>query len=377
MSGCAVLLFLISIYMVIVMAIEEIDSKVNMISENIHAIDSKVNMMSKNIHAIDRAMLSDKAEEICTEKKSDEERSIAICQWIAENISNRTYEFEKNGVKNEPFSWYAVRSGLCSARSYICVEMAEIMNMEAHIMNLYDFPTTQDGHTCVEIYYDEEWHFFDPTSGGYFRNKDGKIMSLDEMHSNPQEAMDGIICSENALDQVDNFERMTSYFSEESLRNLRSYGVMDRKEPAFVYPIVDLAEISGIEIGSLDKDRADVYDEGGRHQLSQYLDYGLASPNVNVNIQTKWEFTNCKSEKYYLEYYFYDGQDAEFRVISENAEVVTGDTLVIEKNTDKEGVWRIEFIPAEKECMLWIAHDNLEAGNGAFVDSIRIGRVIE
>lgn len=348
------------------------------LEDKIERLDHQLSSIQKNLNTTNVAVMTDKVEEICAGKNSAEDKMLAICEWICANISNREYEYEENNVKNDVFSWFATRSGLCNARANICVEMAGYLNLEAHVMNLYDFPNAQSGHSTAEVYYDGKWHFFDPTNGGYFRDKDGEIMSLEEMRAKPKEAMDGMVVFEKTLDDSTdgyNFERMNWYYSEESLGSMRSYAIKGREYETIVYPTVDMKKTTALSIGEIDNNDEDVRVEGMEQDLSQFLAFALAKPSYGGNIQTKWELKNCENKKYYLKYYFYGGETGELRVIGENAEIVSNELLNIENTADESGngIWEIEFVPSDEACNIWITHDYMEAGVGAFIDKIELG----
>ncbi len=253
--------------------------------------------------------------------------------------------------------------------------MIAFLNLNARIMNLYDFPSPQNGHSAVEVYYDEKWHFLDPTNGGYFKNREGDIMSLEEMSRNPEEAVAGMVVFEETLDKSNNYERMNYHYTVENLKGIRSYAPMSRSETAVVYPMVDMGLNETWQIGMLDDSDEDVRLEGMELNLSQYLNFGLAVPNIDADVQTEWSFTNCDAGKeYYLEYDYYGGAMGEFQAVSDKAKIMEGDTLKIEEDADEngKGTWRIVFIPDSEECTIRIRHDYMEAGIGAKIDRIRI-----
>ncbi len=345
------------------------------LTEDINSIQVSIYNLQGNINALNNAVLAEKVESICEGKKSNEEKVIAVAKWVCENISNREYDYPKNNVQNSLFGWFSTRSGLCNARADICVNMIAFLNLNARIMNLYDFPSPQNGHSAVEVYYDEKWHFLDPTNGGYFKNREGDIMSLEEMSRNPEEAVAGMVVFEETLDKSNNYERMNYHYTVENLKGIRSYAPMSRSETAVVYPMVDMGLNETWQIGMLDDSDEDVRLEGMELNLSQYLNFGLAVPNIDADVQTEWSFTNCDAGKeYYLEYDYYGGAMGEFQAVSDKAKIMEGDTLKIEEDADEngKGTWRIVFIPDSEECTIRIRHDYMEAGIGAKIDRIRI-----
>ena len=344
------------------------------LSEKIGDLQFGINYLQGNMGALNNAVLAEKVEEICAGKNSDEEKAIAAAQWICENISNREYDYLTNNVQHNTFGWFATRSGLCNSRAGIFVDMMGFLNLDARIMNLYDFPLAQGGHSAAEVYYDGTWHFLDPTYGGYFKNQDGEIMSLEEMHQNPEEAIAGMVVFEGTLDKVDNYERMSYNYTVESLESICSYAPMSRSETAVVYPVVDMGLNEVWQIGELDDSDEDVRVDGLELNLSSYLNFGLAAPYIEADVQTEWGFINCDAGKtYYLEYYYYGGKTGEFQAVGDKVRIVEGDTLKIEETDESENrVWRIGFIPDAAECTIRIGHDYMENSAGANIDRICI-----
>ena len=348
------------------------------LTEMINSIQASIYSLQGNMNTLNNAVLADKVEEICEGKSSDEEKAIAVAQWICSNVANREYDYPKNNVQNSTFGWFATRNGLCNARANIFIEMMGFLNLDARIMNLYDFPSAQSGHSAAEVYYDDKWHFLDPNSGGYFRSRNGAIMSLEEMRKNPEEAMAGMVVFEETLDKVDNYERMNDYYTVDSLGAIRSYAPMSRSETAVVYPTVDMGVNEAWQIGELNDNDEDVRLDGMELDLSQYLNFGLALPTTDADVQTEWSFTNCDAgRKYYLEYDYYGGAMGEFQAVGDKAKIMEGDTLKIEEDADEngKGTWRIVFIPDSEECTIRIRHDYMEARVGAKIDRIRINNI--
>ena len=149
---------------------------------------------------------------------------------------------------------------------------------------------------------------------------------------------------------------------------------MSRSETAVVYPVVDMGLNEVWQIGELDDSDEDVRVDGLELNLSSYLNFGLAAPYIEADVQTEWGFINCDAGKtYYLEYYYYGGKTGEFQAVGDKVRIVEGDTLKIEETDESENrVWRIGFIPDAAECTIRIGHDYMENSAGANIDRICI-----
>lgn len=331
-------------------------------------------------------IMANKVEEICKECSSKEEQAIAITKWVAENISNREYdlEFEK---KPDKYSWFATRNGKCGVRSVICVEMLKYVNIDANVLNMYDFPHNQTGgHSCVEVYYDDKPHFFDCSYGGYFADDRG-VLSIDEIVEDPETAIKGMVIYGKTYDKesngapVINDERMRMQYTVDNLRRLKSYGVVSKSNPIVIYPQIDMDIINGtsncISIGSVDNDNQDVIDDGAEMDFSSNLHLILSDPRYDQCVEGEWIFNNCTiGDRYYLEfntYATYGNED--YLVEGENLAVVNGGSFSISESTDSNSVWRIEFEPKDENCRLKVVFD-ADDSNGCAIDMINIGKII-
>ena len=206
-----------------------------------------VNMDAK-IDAILKAFIAEKVEALTKDKNSNEEKVIAIAKWVSANISNRqnvadkfsdwtsTDMFKGNHFISPVYMYFATRTGLCGARSMIFTEMLKNINIVSKRYNICCFPTKEDAHSCVQVYYDKSWHFFDVTYAGYFK-KHGKILSFEEIIEavkNTEDHLKYLVVFPNGYDhyygdnimeqKVDNQERMRRVYSKKVLEKTTDYG---------------------------------------------------------------------------------------------------------------------------------------------------------
>ena len=361
-------------------AISQLENeKLDNISTKIDTMYSYIQRVESKINSTNSFLTANLVSSICDGEMNEEQKVLAICQWVSENISNREYEWDKlASVYNDAYGWLASRSGLCGARAQIATEMLKYINVDAYQINLYDFPDASLGHSCIEAYWDDKWHYIDVTWAGYFTSQ-GEILSFDEILRDPQVAIEGMKIWEPKLDSLYD-SLMKKYYTIENLQGFRSYGKKDKKTVVFVYPKVDMGENSIIKIGEIDGSSEDVRTDGMKFNMSQYLPYGLSQPSTDVNIQTEWAFVNCEKDvPYYIKYNIYSSGNigpAKFYVESENAEVTEGKEFEIPTSYKGEiidnfnGEIVIKFIPEQSHCVIRIRFDNTEVGCGADIDSI-------
>lgn len=341
----------------------------------------------KILYGVNSSLMATTVDMLLAGLESDKEKVLAVVSWVAANISNRPLD---EYVSGNIFGWYGTRSGLCAERSYIAVEMLKLHNIYVRHMRLYDFPDATDGHSAIEAYYNDRWHYFDVTYAGYFE-VDGVVLSFEEIMGNPARALAGMVVLEQTIDRsgydengmstndyINNAQRMREVYSMAALSGFRSYGLLSRNSIVPICPQFSLT-VAPLVIGAADASDADVESEGRQAMLSANLHYALSRPTPDpYNLQTEWNFTDCTpGTTYYIEYTAYGATDAglAYYVIAEGANVTTGGTYETSQDLvdGQAEVWRIEFVPESPECSLRIGFDFTDLGVGAWVDCISVG----
>jgi hypothetical protein len=338
--------------------------------------------------ALITADMANKVEELTRGLDTDQDKALAIARWVSANISNRTPELSWLSGMGNVWSWYAERQGLCGWRTEIFIEMLKLVNIPAKMFNMYDFPFSPDGHTCVQVWYDNSWHFFDVTYAGVFMDGD-KVMSFEEIVANPQFALDNMVIFEETLDtnntagffdenmvpwrrtRVDNIYRMKVTYTLESLTGFRSFHFVDGVDIAIVYPKVDSSNLP-ITLGTLNNSWVDIRTEltEAQSSISTMVAHGLGGM---YQVKSHWQFRNLiPGEEYYIIYHIYEvaQNGGRFRAVPDGAEIISGHEMVLDDTTTK---WIITFTPTGSECSILIDHDVKWAGTGAYIDMIEIG----
>jgi len=172
------------------------------------------------------------AKESITPDMADAEISEALARWIVDNSTNArwvppnsTYPLPDGARGSEddilPFH------GLCDDRSVLFVNLATRAGLTASVFFIFDFGGPGNDHTCVQVFYEDDWHFFDVTYAGMFK-VDGDVLSFEEMRADPALAIAGMVVFEQTGDirdyyssglPVDNEIRMHDVYTEEALVN--------------------------------------------------------------------------------------------------------------------------------------------------------------
>jgi len=121
------------------------------------------------------------AKESITPDMADAEISEALARWIVDHSTNArwvppnsTYPLPDGARGSEddilPFH------GLCDDRSVLFVNLATRAGLTASVFFIFDFGAPGNDHTCVQVFYEDDWHFFDVTYAGMFK-VDGDVLS--------------------------------------------------------------------------------------------------------------------------------------------------------------------------------------------------------
>jgi hypothetical protein len=119
-------------------------------------------------------------DELTNAKNSDEERVDAINDYIAIRLNYNETQWELGSPRRvlERGSQYC---------GHLSSAMATILAIAypVRIIQLTDRATPPNTHVVVEVFYDRDWHLFDPTFGVKFKNRDGRVVSYRELRMNP------------------------------------------------------------------------------------------------------------------------------------------------------------------------------------------------
>jgi hypothetical protein len=100
-------------------------------------------------------------------------------------------------IDQSPYAYDAIANDCLNQKSGICGDRAIAMimlmrrntpSLPARIVGIFGLSgfgvQCHATHACMEVYYSESWHFFDPTFGVYFPSASGRVMSFDEVIHN-------------------------------------------------------------------------------------------------------------------------------------------------------------------------------------------------
>lgn len=328
------------------------------------------------------ALLAEKVEQITAGADSPQEVCLRIARWLSANISNR----EDSG--RDALDWFVSRAGQCGARAGLFVRMAALRNVHARLFNLYNYGGPGGGHSCVQAWYDGQWHFFDPTYAGVFM-RDGKVLSWDEIAADPDAAAPAMVVFPATLDKhhpedplqaddVVNTERMATAHAPAAIRNVTAGFLRDPAIKTLRASASLAADDLPLTLGTMDGSDADTTADGMRRKISEQL--GAALGTVTDTFHTAWTFTGGEPGRAYT---------LTFRVINPRptlawslwarptgARVLAGEAFTIPAG-QTTGEWQITFMPTsdgtgDAAPGLLIGHDYTEPGSGVLVDQLEL-----
>jgi len=327
------------------------------------------------------ANLADKVEEITAGADTDQERCLAIARWIPAHFSNRA------DPPGDNLGRYAKRSGVCGTRAAIFVQMAGMLNIPAHIFNIYEL-----GHSCAQAYYDGGWHYFDLTWAGIFMRK-GVVLSWEEIRSNPEDALKGMVVF-GGLDRdgtappppsrqprLDNEKRMRSKYTIESIAAAGTFGKWFDEKPKILQLTLDCGELANAPFllggtdGKWDDIRADARAKKPDDMLFYYT---RAVGTVDDHFHVRWLFRNAKPGDEYsivLVMFKETREGMKFTADPQNCTIVSGGEYVTaDKKADYPRKWEIRFKARASECSVLLKYDFSDSHQGLLLDRIEVSR---
>lgn len=119
--------------------------------------------------------------------KTNDEKAIAIHTWLHHAIFHHAYPVEKSPQSVGPLKAIRVYGwGLCGGQHTVLKALFETAGWKVRYRGW-------DGHTTIEVFYDERWHYFDVFLKCYFWTKDRKtIAGQDDINADPSIVMDAL-----------------------------------------------------------------------------------------------------------------------------------------------------------------------------------------
>ncbi len=339
-----------------------------------YGVERANNEHFNNTSNILKALMAREVFEITRGIQDDQDKCIAVAQWISSRISNRSNNSQSL------YESFATRTGLCGYRARLFVEILQYLNIPAMVFNIYNYPTPGSGHSCVQAYYQGSWHFFDVTYAGYFKKND-RVLSW---HQIMEEAKKGdhlkyLVVFPETLDRnnysmefkedriepviitekSNNKDRMTSYYS--NVAQAKTFGFFKHPTPKKLLIDFDFKKRSkNYSIGSTDLDYVDLSKLARQNGLS--INIGLVGMCTDHFVQ-EWRFSDLEVGKTYtmrLFTYHTPSDQPRAEPIDPNnfyAQVDSGATILEGSyNNPKEKVWTIKFKAKAQQAILNIAY---------------------
>lgn len=117
--------------------------------------------------------------------KTNDEKAIAIHTWLHHAIFHNAYPVEKSPQSVGPLKAIRVYGwGLCGGQHTVLKALFETAGWKVRYRGW-------DGHTTIEVFYDDRWHYFDVFLKCYYWTKDRKtIAGQDDINQDPSIVLD-------------------------------------------------------------------------------------------------------------------------------------------------------------------------------------------
>lgn len=118
--------------------------------------------------------------------------SEAAMDYVAGHVSDTEYGYlESSGGKvPSPAANAALRTqaGICTGAAVSFATIVHRLGFRVRSVNFFyfDLPpdqNTSDGHVGVEVYYDDAWHYFEPTYGLFWTDPKGNVLSIHQVRA--------------------------------------------------------------------------------------------------------------------------------------------------------------------------------------------------
>jgi hypothetical protein len=119
--------------------------------------------------------------------KTNDEKAIAIYEWLHETIFHHAYPVEKSPQSVGPLKVLKVYGwGLCGGQHTVLKALFETAGWPVRYRGWSD-----PGHTTIEVQYDGRWHYFDVFLKCYFWTQDRKtVAGQDDIVADPSIVLD-------------------------------------------------------------------------------------------------------------------------------------------------------------------------------------------
>lgn len=324
--------------------------------------------------------LSQQVDEIIDGATSDREKALRLAKWVGTHWRNAsTIELvNKSHTSKVDFTKWVNRTGACASRVTFFVNMAEIAGLRVQRFSIYNFGKVGSGHSAAQVFWDDEWHYFDVTYSGYFL-KDNDILSYEEMLTETDNLLDYLVpfpdfgeyygnrWKPKTWRAVNNKERMSRIYQPKYMRAGTSYGVVGSSDTVTLHYTLS----PGIELGKLDSKHQDVKKDGVVFGISEQLgtlgfdpvpffhDISVVKIELNTSYTLRYDISRKIIPK-----------DALFEATSSNCTVTQGNKFVPATDAD---YWSINFIATtEPQCNLFISHNLRSKKQLVFIDKISL-----
>jgi hypothetical protein len=332
--------------------------------------------------------LWDVAKQSLTPDMKESEIAEALARWIVSNSTNARWVPEDAPF---PLPDSALGSddailpfhGLCGGRSLLFQYLGIRAGLTVSVFNMYNFSGPGHGHTCAQVYYEGDWHFYDVTYAGMFMVND-EVLSFSEIRNDPTTSLTGMVVFEptgNIRDYyssglpVDNNIRMRKVYTEDALANAISTSFLDSGNLVTLEVKFDLSLVP-IHLGSPEGTTVELDADGTSQSVSSPL--GLMLGHVFDNFEPILIMRNTiPLQTYKITFYIYrsTATDLRFTVTSMNdVEIISGKEILtsIEMLHPETSVaWEIVFRTKAEETS-FIIHHECESGEGLFLNQITV-----
>lgn len=264
-----------------------------------------------------------------SKSKSDIEFFKNLNGWIFNSYS---YKYKKEHIPKTAEMEYLLGFfyAQCGYRDFLIQQISREKNIPSRRINFFHVPY-QMGHTATEIKINDQWKFFDSTTGVYFTSKENKILSISEARKLYPNVKAYQAEGKSPIPKNSGWRQKYNYsYKEIPLKTKfihpvnKKTVIMDLEKTYFdsimggghnktIFPSKLLIQDKGtIQIGKKDNSIKDIksFNEINKKRTYTPMFYLIGKDN-GISYGHKVSFKNLQGSKIHLKYHFIDNIDFE------------------------------------------------------------------
>ncbi len=261
-------------------------------------------------------------------------------------------EFQFGLGKNDDLTGINEYIGRCGSFANMMAALAFVEGFQTRLITLGNYPEN-DGHAVCEVFYDDQWHLYDPTYGSYYTTSSAEetvhpyVLSLAELAEGQGDNQD-VVCVVTTPQRL-NRRNSYGFLGPRIYEDANPKGVIGPTHP-LIYPLT--MKFSSDKSSSLTE-----MDFSAKYQGIQYI--GAAG----VNNMQEWTLNGLEEGEKYDFVVTADSYNGDSpgtflaKAVSTDASIMSGAEHEFANEKPASMQWRITFVPSSDTAKILLTHD--------------------